>query len=286
MGLKIKLTLIYFEQRQCIQVWNMVLLRQTDFRLGWRTCIPLLAMFTVGYVLGSTRVPLKCLQRTYPFLTLHYGSARDSRVIEHNCVLASRSHVQMVVYTSMMELRYCRACSCRRFIPTQCRAPSRHKNLCEKLHFIVKAILRLGAFFYMDSDLIVTRPEFFSALQARANNHDWLAAYGHRARRESPSYRNRFNSGLFFIRKLPDISYSELIPMMYQMDTGNDQSVLSEFVFARYRNWDSLSVRFNCRGILRFNDQVPPEHCLAIHDRSEARKLRDKLNLTLLSVPA
>lgn len=172
---------------------------------------------------------------------------------------------------------------CVLFVPSNCRAPSRNKNLCEKLQFIVNAVPRLRTFFFVDANLIVVRTAFFRALQLRAHAHDWLAAYTHRGRRKGWRYRNRFNSGLFFIRALPGVDYKELMPKMYAWDTGSDQSVLSEFVFQYYRNWDSLSVRFNCRGVLRFKDDVPLEDCLGFHDRFETPAMRKKLNLTLLS---
>jgi len=225
-----------------------------------------------------------CAHESYPFITLHYGTERDARSIEHNCVLARRAGASMRVYTTMPTSGYCGACQCERFVPTGCRAPSRNKNLCEKLHFVARAVLRLGAFVYLDSDVVVTRALFFRALELRAGAHDFLAAYVHRARREAPRYRNRFNSGVFFMRRLRHLNYSTMVPRMYQLDTGNDQSVLSEFVLRHYANWDALSVRFNCRGILRFKDDVPPRDCLAIHDRSEQRELMRMLNLSLNSV--
>ena len=111
---------------------------------------------------------------------------------------------------------------------------------------------RLEAFFYVDSDLIVVREAFIDSLQLRAQAHGWLAAYGHRVRREKP------------------------------YDTRNDQSVLSDFVFRYFTYWDFLYTRFNCRGILRFKDDLPLEDCLGIHDCSESDVLRGKLNLSLM----
>lgn len=118
---------------------------------------------------------------------------RDSIVIERSCKLASRSLVEMM-YTTMHSSIYCSPFSCRCFISTRCPAPSQHEKLCQKLHFVASVIPRLGAFLYMDSDLIVTRLEFFSALQAIANNHDWVAVYDLQARQKPLSYNETLTS--------------------------------------------------------------------------------------------
>lgn len=242
-----------------------------------------LGIFSLGVMHGRAAVHAHYTRR-YPFVTLHYGARRDARVILHNCVMARRAGQVLTVHTTMARSAYCGVCRCVSLKMSGCHKPTLRKNLCDKLAFVAQAVPRLRAFFFLDSDLLIVHRRFFSALQLRAQSHDWLAAYGHHVRRAYPRYQNRFNTGLFFVRALNGVNYSQLMPMMAAYNSTSDQGVLSDFVLMHYRNWDALSVRFNCRAILRFKDDVPPHHCLAIHDRFEAPALRRMLNLSMLAV--
>lgn len=217
-------------------------------------------------------------------ITLHFKTPWDAPYVEHNCIQATRAGARIVIYTDNIKYRYCQSCQCEKFEPTQCKPPNPRPNSmnnCEKLTLIAALVPRLRAFVYLDADLIVTRRSFFKRLAIRSFAHDFLATPGHMSYTKVHNYRVDVNSGLFFIRYVPSANYSDLVPLMYRMRNGNDQSVISKFVHKHYENWDSLSWKWHCRSMLRFNWDIPLSDCYTIHDRNERKSLLKTLNYTL-----
>ena len=100
-----------------------------------------------------------------------------------------------------------------------------------------------------------------------------------------PKYHAHFNSGLMFIRRLEGIDYEGMKKMLYELAPDRDQGIVSLFVQREYQNWDVLSWKWHCRFLGKLKQDVPPEHCYTIHDRSEVLGLLKQLNRTRLTVP-
>lgn len=223
-------------------------------------------------------------------VTLHFQSTWDVSTVTHNCAQATRAGASMVVYTQNVSSVYCNTglCRCAALVPIKCKPPNRTAgavNHCEKLAFLAGIIPELKEVIYLDPDVVVMTPDFFHMLAVRGTAHDFLASYAHEAYGARPKYYNFFNSGVLFVRHVRAANYSDLLPRMYKYETGYDQSILTGWVFDTYVNWDVLSWKWHCRGLLRFGQDTPPAACLTIHDRSEAPTLLATLNYSLLTAP-
>lgn len=71
---------------------------------------------------------------------------------------------------------------------------------------------------------------------------------------------------------------------MYDLKSEKDQSIISWFVQSFYNNWDTLSYKWHCRFLHRENQDIPPGHCYALHDKSEADEILRELNMTRLTI--
>jgi hypothetical protein len=101
----------------------------------------------------------------------------------------------------------------------------------------------------MDFDLVMLYPTVLEELKVRSQTNDFLATRAHTSFQRIPRYRNDFNSGLVYIRKIPEVDPMLLRHYMYAKGTnGNfDQAVLSYFVHHHYKRWDELSIKWHCR---------------------------------------
>ncbi len=222
-----------------------------------------------------------------PIVTLHYKTWYDEPFITHNCIMAKRAGARMAVYTQYLTSNYCSVCECRRFVPANCPPPDKRPgatNHCEKLFFVSRMVPKLGEFIYIDADAAVMHDEFFRMFAVRTQVHDFLATYAENALKQKPRYAEYFNSGLMFIRYLKSANYTSMIPKMYDLGTGYDQSILSVFIRENYERWDTLPFSWMCRRTLAFDYDIPPEKCLTVHDRGELKLHLRKLNRTLLTV--
>ena len=125
---------------------------------------------------------------------------------------------------------------------------------------------RYDQFIFIDSDNAVVRSEIFDMLHRRAKDFDFLATYGF-GKPSSWMYESDFNSGLMFVRTLPEVDYDELPKLMWKLNTNNDQHVISKFVRMYYRRWDSLSLRWHCRYLFMKHNNIHPSNCLTFHAR-------------------
>lgn len=226
------------------------------------------------------------------YITLTYQQAKEDGNIEHNCHKimdsAEAMHNRFIIYTDNVNASYCKACECRRFRPFQCPCAAgdgqcAHRNPCEKLLFIVEMARTFQEFVLMDNDLIIMRDELFTHLYARSRTHDFLASYGHDMS-VRPTYNRDFNSGLFFMRRLPGLDYGIMARAMYGKKARKDQSIVSWFVQKHYRNWDTLSYKWHCRSVIKGMQGIPPQHCYTIHDRAEVQQMLNQLNASRLKL--
>lgn len=219
--------------------------------------------------------------------TLAYNASRDTPKLEHNCRIIHNTRHKFLIYTSNMSASYCALCTCRRFVPVNCPNPHprKKKNLCEKLAFVARMVQELGELVYLDSDLIIMKPSFLDHLYWRSRANDFLASYFHKGYGHSFKYHRQMNSGLFFLRRIDNANYSDLLPMMYRMKESNDQHILTQFVFRSYSNWDSLSWKWHCRSMIKTKQDIPVGDCLTLHDRWEEERLRAQIGHTLLTIP-
>ncbi len=228
-----------------------------------------------------TRIPIPLI------VTLHYLTWFDERYITHNCIVARRAEARMVIYTWNMTSKYCSVCECRPFVPANCPPPSNKPgatNHCEKLFFVVQKVPELREFIFIDADAVVMHDDFFRMFGARAQVHDFLAPYVEDALIEKPKYLHFFNSGLMFIRFVKGVNYTSMISMMYKLQTGFDQSIISLFVRENYERWDTLPFSWMCRRTFHFGYEIPAEKCLTIHNRRELEVRLKTLNRTLYTV--
>lgn len=220
--------------------------------------------------------------------TLTFGVPWDADKITHNCRMINGTRHRFFIYTDDLSAPYCRLCTCYRFKPSRCPPPNPKagsRNNCEKSVFTSRIVPKLGEMVYLDSDLIIMRRDFLDRLYWRSRGHDFLASYGHAGYGKEVKYYNIMNSGLFFMRRVKSADYSELVPRMYRMQTGFDQTVLTGFVHQYYKHWDSLSWRWHCRDMLRMKQDTPLRECYTIHDRVEYPRLLKMMNYTLLTIP-
>lgn len=233
------------------------------------------------------------------FITLNYLQPKNAVNINHNCRLITNfsrrtapvlheAH-RFIVYTDNMTSPYCRLCECREYKPYNCPCPGEEKNLCavrnacEKLLFIEEMVASFEEFAYLDNDLIILQPVFLENLYHRSRQHDFLASYGHDMTKKS-TYRGNFNSGLFFMRRIPALNYTEMRSKMYEWRSIKDQSIVSWFVHKYYKNWDSLSYKWHCRFLIREKQEIPFEDCYTLHDKMEVEDILKKMNRTRLVI--
>lgn len=250
--------------------------------------LPILLLRSPSY--GSLPRTLgKMVSPSLIVVTLIYGQSSEHVKIAHNCRLISRTRHRFIIYTDDMSQRYCDVCECRRFVKKMCKCPDkktgcRVKNPCEKLFFLIDRIREFHEFVFLDNDLIILKKYFLDRLQARSQAHDFLATYGH-AGIDSSRYLRNFNSGLFFIRHLPNLDYDKMKRMMYDQSTEKDQGIVSNFVQKNYENWDVLSWKWHCRMLSLMNQDIPHSACYTLHDRREYVDILKNLNMTLLKIP-
>lgn len=203
------------------------------------------------------------------FITLSYNFNPERVMIDHNCALLSNTGHNYTITTDNTNGSFCRVCNCVRFVPTGCECPEPGRydcTLCEKLAWMIKMIETFESFVFLDSDVIILDERFGDMLSARAQHVDFLAAYGFK-RYENWRYLSMFNSGLMFMRRLPEINYTSMMDLMMELKTNNDQNVISNFVLRHYHNWDTLSLKWHCRYLFRPEHDIPLGHCLAFHGR-------------------
>lgn len=276
--------------------------------LTWRVCvfasIPII-LFVVNVLIPENPNLVSLLQSRSTFLpklnnqttsnqpeegltviTLTYGGTGDARYIAHNCAMLQQTRHRFIIHTDHPDQSFCNVCECERFIPFDCKCPDgkcQWKNPCQKLYFYIWALRKYKEFVLLDSDLMILKKNFLDRLQPRTKMHDFLATYGH-AGITATNYKRNFNSGLIFIRYLPELDYDWMKRTMYETKAGFDQGILSGFVHNFYDNWDSLSWKWHCRGLIRFKQDLPLSDCYTFHDRTESKEIISKYNITLKSI--
>lgn len=232
-----------------------------------------------------SRVPPANQPAPLTVTTLAYNVPFDTANVAHNCRIISSTRHRFLIYTDDMAAPYCRLCTCRRFVPVHCPNPKPGtRNHCEKAAFTARMVPYLREMVYLDSDLIVMRRDFLDRLYWRSRAHDFLASYDQTGYGKEVKYFNFFNSGLFFMRDLPGVNWTDIIPRMYRYRVSSDQSILTGFVFDYYKHWDTLSWRWHCRNVIKMKQDTPVSECYTIHDRNEQARLRARVNHTLLTI--
>ncbi|KAG7374936.1 hypothetical protein IV203_014031 [Nitzschia inconspicua] len=216
-----------------------------------------------------------------PVITLYYnphvnGNKKDRLVIKrrltpeymlHNCLLVQQQQIksgaeggktapfEYVVVTDDLSLEVCQHCECRKFEPYSCPCPTNdcvnERNVCEKTFLFSDLLVQEEEFIFVDFDLLLLSISVLEELQLRSRTTDFLATRAHASLREKPLYRNDFNSGLVYIRNVPQADPTLLQTYLYDNVTNSfrDQSVLSYFVHHHYKRWDELSFKWHCRGL-------------------------------------
>lgn len=219
--------------------------------------------------------------------TFIFGVPWDTKNVVHNCRMISATRHRFLIFTDNMSAPYCRLCSCRPFVPINCPNPKPGtRSHCEKAAHTVRMVREYGEFVHLDSDLIIVKPFFLDRLYWVSRAHDFLANYDQTGYGKAVKYYNHVNGGFFFMRYVRGANYSDMLPRMYRYKTGNDQGILSGFVFDFYKRWDTLSWKWHCRNVLMMQQDTPVSECYSIHDRREQRQLRAMINYTLLTIPA
>lgn len=232
-------------------------------------------------------------QNSLNVITLIYSKPADHINIAHNCRVISRTSHKLFVHTDNISQPYCGLCQCILFKQFDCLCPAGENgcpkmNPCQKVRFLMQSLKQYGEFLFLDSDLIIMKPDFLNRMQRRSQTDDFLATYGHlhvNKSRCSHSYHRDFNTGLMFMRRLPDVDYDSIITLMYKERKANhDQRVISAFIQKNYNNWDTLSFKWHCRSLKLYNQDIPLEDCYTIHDRRESTLILKKLRRRRLNV--
>ncbi|PXF47237.1 hypothetical protein BWQ96_03012 [Gracilariopsis chorda] len=252
---------------------------------------PILLLLHDGVNISST-LSLQHFQRPKPrlnVLTLIYDQKSDHINVAHNCRMISSTSHKFFIHTDDILQPYCKECTCIEHKLAQCPCPTgthgcQVKNPCEKVEFLIESVTRYEEFLFLDNDLIIMKPEFLDHMWARSRAHDFLASYAHLTVNSSRYLRN-FNSGLMFIRRLPDVNYTKMRTSLYFHKKEQDQGVVSTFFQQNYKNWDSLSWKWHCRNLKRGYQDVPLEACYTFHDRVEVDDFLIRMNTTRLTIP-
>lgn len=245
------------------------------------------------------------------FITLSFGSKgawRDS-LVTHNCLMLNKENhknhntistgspsfrTRFIIYTDNLTQPYCSICECKQFQPANCSCPPNGKlcetrRQCEKLFFTTSMIATYDSFVFLDHDLIILKDTFAAHLARRALDFDFLASRTHFKRDRyfgnAQNYYQVFNSGLFFIRRLPYLEVDEPKWLMYNetsADANTDQVYLSRWVLNRYKKWDELSFKWHCRDLKDQN--IPFEHCYTLHDSGNPELVLNEHNFSLLQI--
>lgn len=220
-----------------------------------------------------------------PYVTLLFNQTEAQPLVDHNCALLSRAGYGFTIFTDDLSQPACTVCSCVLYAPVQCDCPHPtlgQCELCKKLQFVVDVISNHTEFIFIDADFLILRPVFMPALQARTLHFDFLASYGFHPP-ANMHFTSSFNSGLFFMRRLPALDYGQMIPMLSRLGSNNDQNIISAFVRKHYARWDTLSLRFHCRFLDRPENNIGVHACLAFHSKKLSRAAYlAKANYTLL----
>lgn len=223
-------------------------------------------------------------------VTLIYDQEEEHVNIAHNCVMIAPTRHRFMVYTDNISLPYCSLCHCEQYVKRNCPCPEANenpcakKNPCEKLFFVIDVLKRFKEIVLLDADLLILKKEFLEHLQIRSAAHDFLATYGHAGINEPRKYYRNFNSGLVFMRWLPELDYNILKQNLYKAKGWQDQGIISRFVQEYYKNWDVLSWKWHCRALGRRDIDIPPSECYTLHDRTEGDEVLKSLNRTRLEV--
>lgn len=223
---------------------------------------------------------------TLQVITLAVNRVNDYPFIEHNCAVISRTNHQYYVYTDDFSQPACKKCHCVKFVPSNCkcrREGHRACFFCEKLDFYVSQLKLRKELVFLDSDLIILRDDFLDKLAFRSIIADFLASYVPTKRVLTDFYAN-INSGLFFMRWLPNVDYTAMRGTMIARGMLGDQNALGKFVQTTYKSWDTLSVRWHCRLLKREGYNIPPEECFTHHDDIERVPFLRSLNRTLETI--
>ena len=178
----------------------------------------------------------------------------------HNCLLTKQHDPQEELFqfdiiTDNMTSTVCQHCQCQEFVPYNCDCPLRNctnkRNVCEKNHLFSDLMEEEGEFIFVDFDLVMLSSSVLEELRLRSQTSDFLATRAHGGFNKKPVYRKDFNSGLVFIRRVPEAQPALLKQYMYDgvANAQYDQAILSYFVHQHYRRWDELSIKWHCRRI-------------------------------------
>jgi hypothetical protein len=183
---------------------------------------------------------------------------RAQDIVMHNCLLTkhhdpSSHNFQFIVITDDLSMKVCQHCQCRLFVPYNCSCPiddcSGRRNVCEKNHLFSDLLQHEGEFVFVDFDLVMLYPTVLQELRSRSQNTDFVATRAHGSFMKKPKYREDFNSGLVYIRHVPEADPMLLRQYLYDhvANARYDQAILSYFVHHHYLRWDELSIKWHCR---------------------------------------
>lgn len=241
------------------------------------------------------------------FLTLSFGNSDSyaNKVVTHNCLKFQQlrstypttfRHTFKVYTTDPSSKPYCTACECVEYKYYNCpcieegtrKKPCKRRNACEKLYWITDMLLEYKQFAVLDHDLIILKDSFPNALALRSLSNDFVATRAHsHLRKNNSDYFRFFNSGLFFIRALPNHRPYVLREWFYGQEekTNRDQRIFSQYVHKLYDNWDELSYKWNCRYLDLQN--IPVQDCYTMHEGEQrVYPLLDSINFQFLTLPS
>lgn len=218
-----------------------------------------------------------------PFVSLSFNqtNSTDQLIIDHNCAVIQSHGLHFHIFTDDLSQSACASssCTCHFFIQPTCSCPHakpKERCFCSKLLFLRDIMVNpsptFDEFVFIDSDLIIVQPDqFIPALLARTRHFDFLAPYAYQELSKW-RYKNQFNSGLFFIRRIHSVDYNGLLDLWNRMKSSNDQIVFSAFVRSTTRKWDSLSLKWHCRNLDRSENDIRIEDCYTQHSKKMGRK--------------
>lgn len=224
------------------------------------------------------------------FITLNYGGIGSvfDPIVAHNCrtIQEAPGNHTLTIYTEDLTNVICNTCKCLKYQRANCSCVYTDRqcapNMCEKLYFLVDLINTYEEFAFIDRDLLILKDSLLPHFYPRTRAHDFLANYA-QLQLTKEKYHIEFNTGLFFIRRLPNINYSELIPSFYRFGDNNDQSAVTWLIHTYYSNWDILSFKFHCRWVID-SWKIPYKHCYTVHDNGMRQKMVDQLGFQYLKI--
>lgn len=155
-------------------------------------------------------------------------------------------------------------------------------SACDKAELVVASAQEHGEVVYIDSDMLMTHDDILDRLYFESRSHDFLAS--HASHQLKHSYFMALDGGLLFLRDVEGTDYTRLYNELRERNVTGEGEAWAKFAEAEMENWDSLSLRWNCKEIGSGSEAIPLQNCYTVHVGENREAIVAMLNVTLPDV--